>query len=380
MNLKFGENLKQLRKDKNITQEKLAEVLDVSCQSVSRWELGVCYPDVELIPAIANYFGVSIDKLLLNDDYSRQEEKKAFLQKLDEWKFESWEEAIEFVRGYVRKYPNDLWYSYQLFYHIYECVMSDMKKSEEYMPEILRLADKLLDSGYGKSVIEHMVCLVNDEKELEKWLSMVSRNPGHDIRGCLVLRSECRNDVHECGNQRGLEYLEKLATQLDRRHPDGNAEKKAPYQRDVMRVIESLGKNGEIPDGWKIFYAYKQIVLAACLFGMGNNEDGWREFDSAIEKYKYIVETDKKWLELGNSLFYGLKVNKNWSKAIDEKGKEYPLYMFVPEVKYGTNHLWHFLTNPRWSWFDSVRETEKYVKAVEWAKHTAEQSSEPTQE
>ncbi len=372
MNLRFGENLKRIRREKNLTQEKLAEILDVSCQSVSRWELGVCYPDLELIPAIANYFSVSIDKLLLNDDYSKQQEKKSFKKKLDDWEFENWEEAIEFIKGYVCKYPNEPGYLYQLFYHIYECIMEDEKKSEKYMPEILKLADKLLDSGYGKSVIEHMVCLVNDEKELEKWLSMVPKKPGHDRRGCLVLRSECRNDIHECGNQRGLEYLEKLATQLDRRHPDGNAEKKAPYQRDVMRVIESLGKNGEIPDGWKIFYAYKQLVLAACLFGMGNTEDGWREFDSAIEKYKFIATTKDMWLELGNSLFYGLKVNKNWTKAIDEQEKEYPLYMFVPEVRYGVGHLEHFLTNPRWAWFDSVRDTEKYNAAVNWAKETAE--------
>ena len=54
MKLYIGEQLKALRKEKQITQEALAEVLGVSYQSVSRWELGVCYPDVELLPTIAN--------------------------------------------------------------------------------------------------------------------------------------------------------------------------------------------------------------------------------------------------------------------------------------------------------------------------------------
>lgn len=64
MKLYIGEQLKTLRKEKRITQEALADVLGVSYQSVSRWELGVCYPDMELLPTIANYFGVSIDMLI----------------------------------------------------------------------------------------------------------------------------------------------------------------------------------------------------------------------------------------------------------------------------------------------------------------------------
>ena len=62
MNLNFAENFKRLRKEKSVTQDKVAQALDVSGQSVSRWELGICYPDVELLPSIANYFGVSVDK------------------------------------------------------------------------------------------------------------------------------------------------------------------------------------------------------------------------------------------------------------------------------------------------------------------------------
>jgi len=78
MKLYIGEQLKALRKEKQITQEVLADVLGVSYQSVSRWELGVCYPDMELLPSIANYFGVTIDQLLSNDADSREAEEKRF--------------------------------------------------------------------------------------------------------------------------------------------------------------------------------------------------------------------------------------------------------------------------------------------------------------
>ena len=67
MKLNFPENIKQLRKEKGITQESLAEQLGVSAQSISRWELSICYPDLEMLPSIANFFGVTVDYLLTLD-------------------------------------------------------------------------------------------------------------------------------------------------------------------------------------------------------------------------------------------------------------------------------------------------------------------------
>ncbi len=63
MKLQMGESIRQLRARDNRTQEELATALGVSCQAVSRWECGGSYPDMEIVPAIANYFGVSIDWL-----------------------------------------------------------------------------------------------------------------------------------------------------------------------------------------------------------------------------------------------------------------------------------------------------------------------------
>lgn len=54
----------ELRKDKGIGQQDLAEVLGVSFQSVSKWETGATMPDITLLPSIAEYFNVSVDELL----------------------------------------------------------------------------------------------------------------------------------------------------------------------------------------------------------------------------------------------------------------------------------------------------------------------------
>ncbi len=63
MQIPLGERLRQLRRRDSRTQEDLAEALGVTAQAVSRWETGSCYPDTELLPDIAHYFGVSIDEL-----------------------------------------------------------------------------------------------------------------------------------------------------------------------------------------------------------------------------------------------------------------------------------------------------------------------------
>lgn len=59
----MGEKIKALRKQKNISQEVLAQALGVSFQAVSKWETGAALPDVALIPAIAGFFEVSTDEL-----------------------------------------------------------------------------------------------------------------------------------------------------------------------------------------------------------------------------------------------------------------------------------------------------------------------------
>lgn len=64
MKLSIGENIKRLRREKDMTQEDFAELLGVSCQSVSRWENGICYPDMELLPTISDLFQITVDKLL----------------------------------------------------------------------------------------------------------------------------------------------------------------------------------------------------------------------------------------------------------------------------------------------------------------------------
>ena len=75
--IKLGEKIRNLRKQKNVSQEVLAQVLGVSFQAVSKWETGATMPDVALIPAIASFFGVSTDELF---DFNLLEQEQKIMK------------------------------------------------------------------------------------------------------------------------------------------------------------------------------------------------------------------------------------------------------------------------------------------------------------
>lgn len=68
--MEFQEKLQELRKQKGLTQEKLAESLYVSRTAVSKWELGSGYPNLDFLKAIARFFGITIDELLSGNVWS----------------------------------------------------------------------------------------------------------------------------------------------------------------------------------------------------------------------------------------------------------------------------------------------------------------------
>ena len=82
----IGERLYNLRKDKKISQEELANVLGVSRQTVSKWETGESTPDFDKIIPLCNYFGITSDELLSGKrdivESNKNENKKAFARNL----------------------------------------------------------------------------------------------------------------------------------------------------------------------------------------------------------------------------------------------------------------------------------------------------------
>lgn len=104
----IGEKIKFLRQKNDVTQEKLAEYLNISYQSISKWENNYAMPDISLVVPLANFFGVSIDELFDHnaemenaevDEYIEQDIKLAHEGYVDE-RITLWREAVQ-------KYPKN---------------------------------------------------------------------------------------------------------------------------------------------------------------------------------------------------------------------------------------------------------------------------------
>ena len=106
--IKIGEKIRLLRKKNDVTQDKLAYHLGVTPQAVSRWESGVCYPDMNALPAIADYFSVSMDELLCYTGVQKAAKVKEYLAEaehlLDRDKVA---EALELLRRAMADIPSD---------------------------------------------------------------------------------------------------------------------------------------------------------------------------------------------------------------------------------------------------------------------------------
>ncbi|MPM52741.1 hypothetical protein SDC9_99503 [bioreactor metagenome] len=105
MTIFISENIKKLRQQKELTQETLADFLGVSFQSVSKWERGESYPDITLLPNIADFFGISCDELLGIDKVKNEAEIIEQLQKYDN--FTDKDLKFDIIINLNKKFPTD---------------------------------------------------------------------------------------------------------------------------------------------------------------------------------------------------------------------------------------------------------------------------------
>ncbi len=107
MQIKMGEKIKELRKRDRRKQEELASALGVTAQAVSRWESNGGYPDTEMLPAIANYFHITIDELFGYDN-DRQTKLRSYMEKAVQMeKRKEYEQLAEFLREAVSEFPSE---------------------------------------------------------------------------------------------------------------------------------------------------------------------------------------------------------------------------------------------------------------------------------
>lgn len=112
MQLDLGQKIRELRRRDGRTQEALAQAIGVTSQAVSRWEANDGYPNMEMIPSIANYFGISIDELFgYNNERSKRIDELA--AKIDRMNFQNngedinIDECISLAKNALIEFPGN---------------------------------------------------------------------------------------------------------------------------------------------------------------------------------------------------------------------------------------------------------------------------------
>ena len=142
----IGTNIYTLRKKKKITQSQLAEKLGVSEQAISKWENNQCAPDVSLFPSIADYFGVSIDRLVGYHMNSYADEVKAILKAADD-SMDTYKE-IEILTEGLEKFPNspDLKIALAFSLSMVNRISEDADERNRAVSKAIRLCTEVADT------------------------------------------------------------------------------------------------------------------------------------------------------------------------------------------------------------------------------------------
>ena len=152
MNLMIGEKIRKLRREKNLTQEEVAQHLGISFQSVSKWERGDGYPDITLLPALARYFGVTADELLGMGEIAGRERYEAINRE--------WEENrragrharnVDLMKEALRTFPNDALLLVQLSASL-ERMEGVAEERKAYLKESAAVQEQILRYGEDSEV------------------------------------------------------------------------------------------------------------------------------------------------------------------------------------------------------------------------------------
>ena len=181
MEFKFSKKLKELRNQKNITQEQLARHLQISPQAVSKWERNEGYPDIMLLPRIALYFDVTIDDLL-------GIEKERIKEQIKAWEDESY---AHLAKGDVManhalweaayaEYPNEEQVIYQYSRALWNVFMLNTEKNRAYGEKMVVLGEELLEITTEQETRNGLIQILayaydnlGDKEKAEKYAMMM---------------------------------------------------------------------------------------------------------------------------------------------------------------------------------------------------------------
>ena len=157
----LGNNIKSLRTKKRMTQEELADLLGTTSKSVSRWEQSLTYPDISLLPFIANIFEITVDELLGVESIKQDEYIKELKTQADKYAMNNdYESELNLWQEAYKKLPNNEEVKIRLInvMNTINIITNDIK----YSSEIIKLSESILSKSTNNNIrINATQCLVN---------------------------------------------------------------------------------------------------------------------------------------------------------------------------------------------------------------------------
>ncbi|MBP3324308.1 MAG: helix-turn-helix domain-containing protein [Clostridia bacterium] len=195
--LYLAENLKKYRIIKNLTQEDLANYLNITPQSVSKWERGETYPDITFLPALANIFETSID-LLIGMDVVRAKETRYNIHKKahDYMKSNQLESAEKVYRDALLIYPNKP----GMILGLAEVLA--LKNEAEEAVELIEKGLPLSENEKQKATMRAVLCFLylkcgNKEKGIKLSLQLPHTRESREVVFPLISKIESDDEINK---------------------------------------------------------------------------------------------------------------------------------------------------------------------------------------
>ena len=318
MKLTIGENIRNFRKKNDLTQQTLADRLGVTYQSISRWENGTTYPDLELIPAIAEELAITVDELF---GIPQIEKEKRATETFDELRCEcikrdyDSDRIVNLLRDIRRNYLDS-----ESAWRPWVEGNGRAFRDPKILPEVRLLAEAYLERHpmYPHTIIT--MAEIEDEDKIEDFLSKHTTAFDCSERALLFKRYWLRGDAERFEPERRYQLYQAFNTLLCPLYLlqwGENNELKAAADK-FMETILSLIRCDAVdnrPDIWIEDRIELGIKSAVRSISSGNHEEALLQIEAVVKLLEEtMMITDEVLLPTSNRFLDGMewRAKEDW--------------------------------------------------------------------
>ena len=209
MKLNIGSIIRDRRRAMDLTQEQLAEGLGVTCQSVSRWENGLTYPDIEFLPVLADLFGISLDELM---GRTKTAKEKRLAKLWEEYEaIDDPEARFNHLARMKEEFPEQ----WDIPHNMIRLISDQGIRGERLYPMTQEILEKCADESIRWDVIRCYLCAAKEEELTVDFLDRYTQNMDRD--SLLEQRYFGREDWERYELIRQINLLHQLNRLFDER-------------------------------------------------------------------------------------------------------------------------------------------------------------------